>query len=70
VTRVIRPELPPLFEKNHEVQFLINQILKDKIKKKLSKRIKKYISIKRIKIKIQIPNKFYIWLKGKIEKKY
>jgi hypothetical protein len=29
----------------------------------------KKIVIKRIKIKIQIPNKFYILLKGEIEKK-
>jgi hypothetical protein len=29
----------------------------------------KKIAIKRIRIKIEIQNKFYIWLKGKIEKK-
>jgi hypothetical protein len=33
----------------------------------LYKRIKKTIKIMRIKIRIQ--NKFYIWLKGEIEKK-
>ena len=29
----------------------------------------KKITIKRMRVKIQIPNKFYIWLKGGIEKK-
>jgi hypothetical protein len=38
--RVSRPKVPYL-KKNHEVQFSINQIMKDKIKKKLHKRIKK-----------------------------
>jgi len=45
--------------------------LKDEIEKKnqLCKRIKKEITIKRTVIKIEIQNKFDIWLKGEIEKK-
>ena len=46
---------------NHELQFPINQILKDNIEKKFNytKKIKK-IAIKIIRIKIVTKNKFYI----------
>jgi hypothetical protein len=47
--------------------------LSDKIEKIISiiqKDLKqKKITIKRIRIKIEIQNKFYIWLKGEIKKK-
>jgi hypothetical protein len=57
--------------KNHKAQFSINQILNDEIKKKfqLYKKTKKKIAIKRMRNKFEIQNKFYIWLKGEIEKK-
>jgi hypothetical protein len=45
--------------------------LKDEIEKRISiiqKKIKK-IAIKRMKIKIKIQNKIYMWLKSEIEKK-
>ena len=61
MTRVIKTILPTLFEKNHEIQFSTNQTLKDKIKKIIIiQKHKKNISIKRIKIKIQITKKYYI----------
>jgi len=47
--------------KNHKIQFLINQILKDKIEKKSSiiqKDSEKQLKIMKINIKMQ--NKFYI----------
>jgi hypothetical protein len=51
-------------EKNIKDQFSINQILKDKIEKKKNfNHTKGLIKIKRITIKIEIQNKFYIWLK-------
>jgi uncharacterized pyridoxamine 5'-phosphate oxidase family protein len=61
--------LKHLIWKNHKIQFSINQILNDEIEKKnkqLYKRIKK---IKRMRIKIEKQNYFFIWLKGVIEKK-
>ena len=36
MTRVTRYEAPYFFKKNHEIQFSINQILNDKIKKKFN----------------------------------
>jgi len=44
-------------KKNHEIQFLTNQILNDKIKKKTIIKMKKKIAVKRINIKIEIKNK-------------
>jgi hypothetical protein len=57
--------------KNHKVQFLINQILKDEIEKKKFNYTKEFrkTTIKRMKINIKKRNKFYIWLKAEIEKK-
>jgi hypothetical protein len=57
--------------KNYKVQFLINQILKDEIEKKKFNYTKGFrkTTIKIIKINIKMQNKFYIWLKGEIEKK-
>jgi DNA segregation ATPase FtsK/SpoIIIE-like protein len=45
--------------------------LSDKIEKNsnIQKDLKQKITNKRIRIKIEIQNKFYIWLKGEIEKK-
>jgi len=57
--------------KNHEIQFLINQMLKEDIKKKNSiiEYSKQKIAIKRMMIKIEVQNKIYFWLKYEIEKK-
>jgi hypothetical protein len=48
--------------KNHKVQFLINQILKDEIEKKKFNYTKEFrkTTIKRMKINIKKRNKFYI----------
>jgi len=50
-------------EKSIKNQFSINQILKDKTEKKNFNHTKGLTKIKRIMIKIEIQNKFYIWLK-------
>jgi len=44
-------------------------VIKLKKKSNIQKDLKQKITNKRIKIKIEIQNKFYIWLKGEIEKK-
>jgi len=53
VTCVIKPNT---IQKNHKIQFSTNQILKDKIEKKIIKMIKE-LAVKRIKVKIEIKNK-------------
>jgi hypothetical protein len=58
--------------KNHEIQFLINQMLKERIEKNIYSIIeysKQKISIKRMIIKIEIQFFYYFWLKYEIEKK-
>ena len=70
MTYLIRPEEP--YTENHVTQFPTNKKLKNKIEKKKSiiqKNSKQSITNKRMRIKIEIQNKFYIWLKGEIEKK-
>jgi hypothetical protein len=72
VTRVIRHEAPNLKKQWNSISNQSNiKILKDEIKKKiLCKRIflKKTWQLKEWGSKLK-PNKFYIWLKGKIEMK-
>jgi hypothetical protein len=67
--RVIRPKILYL-KKTMKFNSQSIKYWKMKLKKKIQiyKRAQK-IAIKRIRIKIQISNKFYIWLKGEIEKK-
>jgi len=57
--------------KNHEAQFSINHILKYEIEKKNFNYTQWFFfkSIKKMRIKIQILNKIYIWLKDEIKKK-
>ena len=70
MTQVIRPKAPPIYKKQN-VKFSTNEILNDKVKKKLIiKKIQnKMIVIKIMRIKMEIKNNFNFSWKSKIKKK-
>jgi len=72
VTRDIRPEALYLEKPRSSIPNQLNVerlTWKKAINYKKKKDPKQKITIKRIKIKIEIQNKFYFWLRGEIEKK-